>query len=146
MGAKQSVERAQAESEATRDESLPAQVKGEKRGRSVVQSVRLPAEKFAAIEQIAEQAGVPVSALIRGWVLHGLAAERDRDTSLRDAIEHLAADTERLRRLASTDSAAWSGWAAVGLPQNRGQGGRGEEERPSGQAEHPAPAEDQRHP
>jgi hypothetical protein len=32
----------------------------------VVQSVRLSAEKFAVIEEIAERAGVPVSALIRG--------------------------------------------------------------------------------
>jgi hypothetical protein len=36
----------------------------------VVQSVRLPAEAFAAIEEIAAWAGVPVSALIRGWVRH----------------------------------------------------------------------------
>lgn len=39
----------------------------------MVQSVRLPANKFA---EIAEQAGVPVSALIRGWVLHRLATEQ----------------------------------------------------------------------
>jgi hypothetical protein len=85
MDAKQEVERAQAESDATRDEPLPEHVKGERRGRSVVQSVRLPAEKFAAIEESAAQAGVPVSALIRGWVLQGLATEQG--TSLRDGIE-----------------------------------------------------------
>jgi hypothetical protein len=66
MDAKQEVERAQVESEATRDQPLPEHVKGERRGRSVVQSVRLPAEAFAAIEEVAVRAGVPVSALIRG--------------------------------------------------------------------------------
>jgi hypothetical protein len=104
MDAKQEVERAQAESEATRDEPLPEHAKGERRGRSVVQSVRLPAEKFAAIEEVAARAGVPVSALIRGWVLQGLATEQG--TSLRDGIERLAADADRLRRLAAASEEA----------------------------------------
>lgn len=42
----------------------------------MVQSARLPTEEFGAIEEIAERAGVPVSALICGWVLQGLAANR----------------------------------------------------------------------
>ncbi len=104
MDAKQEVEQAQIESEATRDQPLPEHVQGERRGRSVVQSVRLPAEKFAAIEEIAERAGVPVSALIRGWILQGLATEQG--TSLRDGIERLAADADRLRRLAATSDVA----------------------------------------
>jgi hypothetical protein len=41
----------------------------------------------------------PVSALIRGWVLQGLASEQGM--SLRDGIERLAADADRLRRLAA---------------------------------------------
>lgn len=104
MDAKRMVEIAQAESEATRDEPLPQEVHGERRGRSVVQSVRLPAEALAEIEQIARQAGVPAGALIRGWVLAGLAAERG--TSLRDAIEHLAEEAQRLRRLAAVSDVA----------------------------------------
>jgi hypothetical protein len=104
MDMKQEVERVQIESEATRDQSLPEQVKGERRGRSVVQSVRLPTDKFAAIEEIAERAGVPVSALIRGWVLQGLATEQG--TSLRDRIERLAADADHLRRLAAASEVA----------------------------------------
>jgi len=98
MDAERAVKMAQAESEASRDEPIPEGLKGERRGRSVVQSVRLPADDLAEIERIAAQAGVPVGALIRGWVLAGLAAERS--TSLRGAIEHLAAEAERLRRLA----------------------------------------------
>jgi hypothetical protein len=104
MDAKQEVERAQAESEATRDEPLPEHVMGERRGRSVVQSVRLPAEAFAAIEQVAARAGVPVSALIRGWVLQGLASEQGM--SLWDGLERLAADADRLRRLAAASEVA----------------------------------------
>jgi hypothetical protein len=104
MDAKHAVKMAQAESEATRDEPVPEGVKGERRGRSVVQSVRLPADDFAEIERIAAEAGVPVGALIRGWVLAGLAAERS--TSLRGAIEHLAAEAERLRRLAEISDVA----------------------------------------
>jgi hypothetical protein len=104
MDAKRAVEIAQAESEATRDEPIPEGAQGERRGRSVVQSVRLPAEQFAEIERLAAEAGVPVGALIRGWVLAGLASERS--TSLRDAIDHLAAEAERLRRLAAVSDVA----------------------------------------
>jgi predicted DNA-binding ribbon-helix-helix protein len=104
MDAKRAVEIAQAESEATRDEPIPDYVQGQRRGRSVVQSVRLPAEEFAEIERIAAQAGVPVGALIRGWVLAALAAERG--TSLRDAIDHLAEEAQRLRRLAALSDVA----------------------------------------
>lgn len=104
MGAKRDVEVVQAESEATLDTPLPPTTRGERRGRSVVQSVRLPAEDFAEIERLADAAGVPISALIRGWVLSGLAAERG--TSLRDAIEHLAGEAERLRRLAASSDVA----------------------------------------
>lgn len=104
MDAKRMVEIAQAESEATRDEPLPEEARGERRGPSVVQSVRLPADALAEIEQIAAQAGVPTGALIRGWVLAGLAAERT--TSLRDAIEHLAEEAQRLRRLAAVNDVA----------------------------------------
>jgi hypothetical protein len=101
---KRAVKMAQAGSEATRDEPVPEGVKGERRSRSVVQSVRLPADDLAEIERIAAQAGVPVGALIRGWVLTGLAAERS--TSLRGAIEHLAAEAQRLRRLAEISDVA----------------------------------------
>lgn len=96
----------QAESEQARDEAIPAEVKGKRRNaaRSVVQSVRLPADAFAEIEQCAAAADVPTSALIRGWILHALADERG--TSLKDAIDRLAGETERLRRLAERTDVA----------------------------------------
>jgi hypothetical protein len=56
VDAKRAVEMAQAESEATRDEPIPDEARGERRGRSVVQSVRLPAEQFAGIERLAAEA------------------------------------------------------------------------------------------
>jgi hypothetical protein len=70
----------------------------------VVQSVRLPEAEFTDIERLATELDVPVSALIRGWVLTGLAEERG--TSLRGAIERLAGDADRLRRLAANSDVA----------------------------------------
>lgn len=104
MTAKHDVEAVQAESEASRDASLPQHVRGQRRGRSVVQSVRLPEAEFAEIERLADELDVPVSALIRGWVLAGLADERG--TSLRKAIDRLAGDADRLRRLAAKGDVA----------------------------------------
>lgn len=104
MSAKRDVEVIQAESEASRDTPLPENVHGQRRGRSVVQSVRLPEAEFAEIERLAAELDVPVSALIRGWVLAGLAEERG--TSLRSAIERLAGDADRLRRLAASNDVA----------------------------------------
>jgi hypothetical protein len=104
MSAQHDVAAAQIESEATKDTPLPEHVRGQRRGRSVVQSVRLPEVEFADIERLAGELDVPVSALIRGWVLAGLADERS--TSLRSAIDRLAGDADRLRRLAAKSAVA----------------------------------------
>ena len=104
MSAKHDVEIVQAESEASKDTPLPENVRGHRRGRSVVQSVRLPEAEFADIERLADEYDVPVSALIRGWVLAALADERS--TSLRSAIERIAGDADRLRRLAANNDVA----------------------------------------
>lgn len=104
MSAKHDVEVVQAESEGSRDAALPDNVHGHRRGRSVVQSVRLPEAEFADIERLAAEHDIPVSALIRGWVLAGLADERG--TSLRSAIDRLAGDADRLRRLAAKGDVA----------------------------------------
>lgn len=97
MDAKQEVERAQTESEATRDEPLPEYVKGSGEAARWCSRCGCPLRSAA-------RAGVPVSALIRGWVLQGLATEQG--TSLRDGIERLAADADRLRRLAAAGEEA----------------------------------------
>ena len=104
MDAKRAVEIAQAESEATRELAASGGDAG-RAARPVSGSVGTAAGwEFAEIERIAAQAGVPVGALIRGWVLAGLAAERG--TSLRDAIKHLAEEAQRLRRLAAVSEVA----------------------------------------
>lgn len=96
------VKQAQSESEESRDGPYPQDTTGERpgRGRSVVQSVRLPTDEYKEIEKLARTADVPVSALIRGWVLAGLA--QNRDATLSDAVERLAYDLDRVRRLASS--------------------------------------------
>lgn len=85
------------ESESTRSEPIPEGVKGERRGRSVVQSVRLKEADLAAIEEVAANAGVPVGALIRGWVLQGLA--REQQGSVQAILDSIAAEVEQLRRM-----------------------------------------------
>lgn len=104
MSARRDVEAAQTESEANKDIPLSDRVTGQRRGRSVVQSVRLAEADLGDIERLAAELDVPVSALIRGWILAGLAAERG--TSLRTAIERLAADADRLRRLMAKSDVA----------------------------------------
>lgn len=94
----------QQESDATKDLPLPDDAVGERRGRSVVRSVRLPETEYAEIEQLAQQLDVPVSVLMRGWMLQGLAEERD--LSLRGAIERVLGEADRLRRIAHQDDVA----------------------------------------
>jgi len=113
MTAADEVKAAQVESDATKDLPLPERARGQRRGRSVVQSVRLPEAEFAAIEQLATQLEVPISSLIRGWVLAGLAEERD--TSLHSAVDRLAEDANRLRRLVTRDPT----WHPATLPQQK---------------------------
>ena len=94
----------QQESDAAKDLPLPDDVVGERHGRSVVRSVRLPEAEYAEIEQLAQRLDVPVSALMRGWVLQGLAEERD--LSLLGAIERVLGEADRLRRIAHQDDVA----------------------------------------
>jgi len=94
----------QQEPDAVKDLPLPDDAVGEPRGRSVVRSVRLPEAEYAEIEQLAQQLDVPVSALMRGWVLQGLAEERD--LSLLGAIERVLGEADRLRRIAHQDDVA----------------------------------------
>ncbi|WP_157552559.1 hypothetical protein [Jiangella gansuensis] len=56
------------------------------------------------MEQLARAADVPVSAMIRGLVLSGLAARKN--ATLKDAINRLAADVDDLRRFVGSDGAA----------------------------------------
>lgn len=68
------------------------------RADTAVQSVRLNIEDLEEVRVIAARSGVPVGALLRGWIKEGMAAEKS--TSIDDSIERLAADLNRLRRVA----------------------------------------------
>lgn len=104
MNIEKEIKAIQRESEAEKDLAVPEDVHGERRGRSVVQSVRLPEAEYKEIEQLATELDLPISALIRGWVLEGLAGEHG--TSLGDAIERVATEAERLRRIANQNNVA----------------------------------------
>jgi hypothetical protein len=83
-------------SERTRDDPLPAGGKRKRQTQSVVYSIRLTPEQTEEIQRIAASAGVPATALVRGWVLHGLAAEHE--DSVEQTVEDLSRDVARLRR------------------------------------------------
>ena len=62
----------------------------------MVYSVRLTPEQTEEIQQIADRAGIPAAGLVRGWVLQGLAAEREN--SVEQTVEALAHGLAILRR------------------------------------------------
>ena len=83
-------------SERTRDEPLSERAARKGQTRSVVYSIRLTPEQTKEIQRIAATAGVPATALVRGWVLQGLAAEREG--SVEQTVEALSRDVAQLRR------------------------------------------------
>jgi hypothetical protein len=83
-------------SEQARDEPPSGRAARKSQTRSVVYSVRLTPEQTQEIQRIADHAGVPAAGLVRGWVLQGLAAEREN--SVEQTVEALSRDVARLRR------------------------------------------------
>ncbi len=86
-----------AASEASRDQPLSDRAVRRGQSRSVVYSVRLTPEQTEEIQRIAEEAGIPASALVRDWVVEGLAAERGAAT-LDSLVDSLSRDVDKLRR------------------------------------------------
>ncbi len=86
-----------AASEASRDQPLSERAVRKGKSRSVVYSVRLTPEQTDEIQRIADEAGIPASALVRDWVVEGLAAERDTAT-LDSLVDMLSRDVDKLRR------------------------------------------------
>ncbi len=95
--AKQLVEQIADEADASRDKPLPAEAAATRPNKSVPVAVRLAPEDVAAIEDLAAQLDVPMSALLRGWIIAALAGQREE--SLSSAIDRIAADVQRLREL-----------------------------------------------
>ena len=83
-------------SERTRDEPLSERAARRRQTRSVVYSIRLTPEQTEEIQRIAAAADVPATALVRGWVLQGLSAEREG--SVEQTVEALSRDVAQLRR------------------------------------------------
>lgn len=86
-----------AASEVSRDQPLSERAVRKGQSRSVVYSVRLTPEQTDEIQRIAKEAGIPASALVRDWVVEGLAAERGTAT-LDSLVDTLSRDVDKLRR------------------------------------------------
>lgn len=88
------------ESERTRDTPLREDARGIRKNRaaSSVYSLRLPNDVIAELNALADQLDLPVSALIRGFILDGLAARNDSD--LGSALDRLERDVLEIRRKA----------------------------------------------
>lgn len=95
--AKHLVEQIAAEADATAEDVMPAGVVATRPNKSVPIAVRLGPEDVAAIEALAERLDVPVSALLRGWILAALNPKREE--SVTTALDRITADVQRLREL-----------------------------------------------
>jgi hypothetical protein len=95
--AKQFVEQIAAEADATADQPMPAAATSTRPNKSVTVATRVSPEDLHAIEALATELDVPVSALVRGWVLAGLNARKAE--SLTTALDRITADVQRLREL-----------------------------------------------
>ncbi len=87
-----------AASETGRDQALSERAVRKGKSRSVVYSVRLTPDQTDEIQRIADEAGAPASALVRDWVVEGLAAERAASSSLDSLVDTLSRDVDKLRR------------------------------------------------
>ena len=94
-------------SEKNRDAPIPegAEVTRPNQARSTVYSIRLNPDEVAALQSLAEAAGVPGSTLARSWIVERIREEQsdlsDAEAELRAAQRHLAHLQRHLRRQAS---------------------------------------------
>ncbi len=95
--AKELVNQVANEADATREDPMPEDVIPVRPNKSVPVAVRLAPDDVAAIEALADQLDVPISALLRGWILDALTAKREESVST--ALDRLTADIQRLREL-----------------------------------------------
>jgi hypothetical protein len=96
-----------ADSESNPDAPLAAgsTISRANRARSTVYSVRLNPDEMAAVQALAEAAGLPASTLVRSWITDRIRAEQgevsDAESELRAAQRHLAHLERHLRQHAS---------------------------------------------
>lgn len=79
------------------DEALAGKGVRRNRSKSQMLSLRISSDDYKAIEDVSSVLDLPVSALVRGWILDGLA--QHRDSTAADVVERVAADVERLRNI-----------------------------------------------
>jgi hypothetical protein len=91
------IETIAAEADATADLPMPDGAAGTRPTKSVPVAVRLAPADVAAIEALAERLDVPMSSLLRGWILAALATNNEQ--TIATALDRLAADVQRLREI-----------------------------------------------
>lgn len=87
-----------------RDDPVPADAHATRpnRAKSAMFSLRLNPDELAGVHDLAGERGVPASALVRGWIVQRLAAERNVPTDTAAVVERLEADVRTLRRLVAS--------------------------------------------
>jgi len=87
-----------------RDDPIPADAHATRpnRPKSVMFSLRLNPDELAAVHDLAGERGVPASAVVRGWIVQRLAAERNAPTDTAAVVERLEADVRTLRKLVTS--------------------------------------------
>jgi hypothetical protein len=95
--AEQLVEQIAAEADATQDQPMSVDATPTKAHKTITVATRLTAADVAEIEAIADRLDVPVSALLRGWIVAGLAG--CKEDSVTTALDRLSADVQRLREI-----------------------------------------------
>ncbi len=91
------VEQIAAEADATADQPMPPDAVLTRPNKSVTVATRISPDDLAEIEHLAARLEVPVSSLIRGWILSGLNAQEEE--TVQSTIERISADVQRLREL-----------------------------------------------
>lgn len=101
----QLIEDETAASEATREAPISNSATRKGGAKSVIYSVRLTPEQFDEIQNLADTAGIPASALVRDWVVQGLTAERE-SSGIDAIVDALAKDVGQLKRRLAQDRAS----------------------------------------
>lgn len=91
------VEAVAAEADASAADPMPVGLVGVRPNKAVTVSARITARDAVAVEELAAKMGMPVSALVREWILSGLAAQREE--TVQSAVERLSNDVQRLREI-----------------------------------------------
>lgn len=87
-----------------RDDPIPAEARATRpnRTKSVMLSLRLNPDELAAVQELAGERGVPTSALVRGWMVQRIEAERNAPTDTAAVVDRLEADVRTLRKLVTS--------------------------------------------